>query len=502
MIELAKTETATVAERSERPTLSAVEKFRQAEIQRNRRQPKFNLKTLFNKLQNRFSQAHDVSDLIEAQVQSRTAELYRKAHFDALTHLPNRAHLQETLDQLVRRHDEFQHPFSLLFLDLDGFKGVNDNLGHGIGDELLRHVSARLLSSVREGDIVSRLGGDEFVALLTDTDSVEIIERVCERIIYEIARPYCINRQAVITSSSIGIARFPRDAKTTTELIEKADQALYISKSEGKKTFRFFEPILSDSASQQANIATLFEVAMAQGSFGIQANPQMDLKQNRLVGASLYLNWQDAPLPSNDFAAWQNPLNKQTAALPLALWLLDSGLYYSQRWSVAQQDLVVTIAVLPVLWQEPSFETLLATRMAFYGVTQSQVQLEFSLESVTSQEHNSIEMLQKLADLGYQLTLSGLGALAVDMTLLADLPVQELKFDQAWLKKQLKTASGQKCLKAFVQMSKALDICLICPGIEAKSQVKQLVEMGCLIGQGDLWAQPVAVENFSKIFSL
>ena len=140
--------------------------------------------------------------------------------------------------------------------------------------------------------------------------------------------------------------------------------------------------------------------------------------------------------------------------------------------------------------------------MAFYGVTQSQVQLEFSLESVTSHEHNSIELLQKLADLGYQVTLSGLGALAFDVSLLADLPVQELKFDQAWLKNQLKTASGQKCIKAFVQMSQALDICLICPGIETKFQVKQLVEMGCLIGQGDLWSRPIAVENFSQTFSL
>ena len=502
MIELAKTETTQVAESAVRPTLVAVEKFRQAEIQRNRRQPKFNLKTLFIQLQNRFSQAHDVSDLIEAQVQSRTAELYRKAHFDALTHLPNRAHLQEALDQLVRRHDEFQHPFSLLFLDLDGFKSVNDNLGHGIGDELLRHVSARLLSSVREGDIVSRLGGDEFVALLTDTDSVEIIERVCQRIIYEIARPYCISRQEVITSSSIGIARFPRDAKTTTELIEKADQALYVSKSQGKKTFRFFEPVLSEVASQQVNIESLFEQAMAQGAFGIQAIPQMDLKQNRLVGVSLNLNWQEAPLPSNDFAAWQNPLNNKSSALPLALWFLDSGLYYSQKWSLTQHDLVVTISVLPVLWQEETFETLLETRMAFYGVTQSQVQLEFSLESLTSHENNSTEILQKLVALGYQITLSGLGAQTLDMTLLADLQVQEFKFDQAWLKNQLKTPSGQKCLKAFVQMSKALDVCLICPGIESKSQVKQLVEMGCLIGQGDLWAQPIAVEKFSQTFSL
>lgn len=497
MIELAKGQNDAVKAVGalERPSLKAVEKFRLAEIQRNRAQPKFNLKALFAQLQHRFSQSHDVSDLIEAQVQTRTAELYRKAHFDALTHLPNRCYLHELLDGLVSRTPENQQPFTVLFLDLDGFKAVNDELGHAVGDELLRHVSARLLSSVRDGDVVTRLGGDEFVILLTDTDSTQVIETVCKRIIYEISHAYYFGHQPLHTSSSIGISRFPQDAKTKADLLKKADEALYLSKHAGKKTFRFY-----DASTAQSSVMSAFEKAVLAGQLVLQVEPQMDLKQNRLVGASLNVLWSNAPPEKQNLEGLREILAKSAVAELLGLWLLDSGFYYSQIWAQQQAELVVTIPILTSVWRKPDFMTRLAQRQEQFGVKATQIQLEFSLQDLQSKGLGVrlVQLLKTLNAQGYQITLSGLGKQVLDLGLMIELPVQEFKFDQAWLKIQLKTTVGQKWLQAMVQMAKALDVCMVCPGLEAKHEVKSLVGMGCSIGQGSLWTQPINAEVFLK----
>lgn len=497
MIELAKRESDAKVKTTvqERASMKAVDKFRLAEAQRHRSRQKFSLKALFSQFQHRFTQAHDVSDLIEAQVQFRTTELYRRAHFDALTHLPNRCFLHEKLEQLVCCHKLPKRPFSLLFLDLDSFKSVNDELGHAMGDELLRHVSARLLAAVRDCDIVSRLGGDEFVVLLADTDAKETIEPICKRIIREVSHPYYLGHQVLKTSSSIGIACFPQDAKTPKELMEKADEALYLSKHVGKKTFRFY-----DASVAQSSVLPAFEKAVFEGKVLLQVEPQMDLKQNRLVGASLNVHWPDAPAKQHNLDGLREILTKSSAAELLGFWLLDSGLYYTQRWSQQQAELVVTIPLLASVWRKSDFMALLAQKQADYGVKSSQIQLEFALQDLQSKGQGArlATLLKTLSTEGYQIALSGLGAQALDVGLMVDLQVQEFKFDQAWLNLQLKTAVGQKWLQAMIHMGKALDACVVCPGLSAKHQVKRLVEMGGSIGQGTLWAQPLSAEQFLK----
>ncbi|MDX1351678.1 MAG: GGDEF domain-containing protein, partial [Thiomicrorhabdus sp.] len=185
-------------------TSPEVEKFLQSErnrtqtsIERHEEAGGFSVKKMMRALQNRFSHTGDISgeiaEIVEKQVQMRTRELFRQANYDDLTHLPNRTYFNATAEQLVLKAQEAQTEFGLLFLDLDGFKAVNDSFGHQAGDELLRNVSARLISATREGDIVSRLGGDEFVILLADIFDKETVEVVCQRIINEVSRPYWIN---------------------------------------------------------------------------------------------------------------------------------------------------------------------------------------------------------------------------------------------------------------------------------------------------------------------
>jgi len=172
------------------------------------------------------SMPEDIETMIEAQVQIRTQSLFRQANYDDLTHLPNRAYFNSTLEALVIDAQQSEGEFTLLFLDLDGFKKVNDSFGHHAGDELLRNVSARVVSAVRDGDIVSRLGGDEFVVLLAGKQARSDIENICKRIIGEVRRPYWIDNNDIQISTSIGVARYPVDASSSSELVEKIGQSV------------------------------------------------------------------------------------------------------------------------------------------------------------------------------------------------------------------------------------------------------------------------------------
>lgn len=183
-------------------------------------------------------------------VEQKTAESFRQAHFDALTNLPNRAYFHQKLHDVIL--DSEHANFALLFLDLDGFKAINDNCSHQVGDELLKLVSARMQSAVREQDFISRLGGDEFCIIVSE-DKLENLKVICQRIIAEVSRDYWIEGKEIRISTSIGVALFPQDAKFANELINRADQALYHSKHLGKKQASFYNPDFNSEPQQASN---------------------------------------------------------------------------------------------------------------------------------------------------------------------------------------------------------------------------------------------------------
>lgn len=460
---------------------------------------KFSLANVLSNLQKKFAPSDDVMALIEHEVQERTQELYRKANFDALTHLPNRRHFHEMLDDLVQRQSKYDDPFTLLFLDLDGFKKVNDHFGHHIGDELLRHVSARLVSSVRDGDIVSRLGGDEFVVLLASTDDREVIETICKRIIHETARPYWFDDAEVKVSSSIGIACFPRDADSASDLIEKADEALYVSKSKGKKTYRFFNEVVNEVPSSGYLVQNRFEEAIQQGQLHTFVEPQFDLKHARMVGVSLSMEWEDSQLPNNLFESWSDLLKKSGWEHAVSLWLIDTGFYYLNKWQKQAPELVISIPILESFWRSTDFMQNLEARVERYQVPRSQIQLEFSLAEFVSYDRFFQQVLNRLSEKGFQITLTGVGAVPIDLALMAGLNIQEFRLDAEWLKKHIETESGRQWIKAVIQMASSLDACVIAPGIQTQHMADVLTDMGCNLAQGNFWSEPVRAEGFTPV---
>jgi len=485
-----------------------VERFLQSErsraqktIERHEEVSGFSVKKMMRALQDRFSHTGDISseiaEMVEKQVQMRTRELFRQANYDALTHLPNRSYFHTTLEQLVVKAKESETDFGVLFLDLDGFKAVNDTLGHQAGDELLRNVSARLMSALREGDIVSRIGGDEFVVLLADVSDKELIQCVCDRIIKEVSRPYWINGNDVEISTSIGISRFPLDGKTSTELLEHADQALYISKQNGRKMYFFYDEITDHVVSPRHELIDLLQYAVEKGQIEALFEPQIDLASGSIVGASITAKWNQHQFESPYLQSWMEVLNDSKAAYTVGAWLMDSALFYLKQWQMLNDAMIVSVPVVDALWQQQDLVTVLNERFAFYGVHASQVQLEFSIQTLNDSPELH-EVLNTLSAAGYQITLSEVGKVPLDLGMLAQLNLQELKLDRDWLQANMQTAKGQKWVQALVQMAKSLDLCVIVTGVESNEQAQQYRAMGCSMAQGQVWSVPVTATELQQ----
>lgn len=452
---------------------------------------------LMAKLQHRFSDSMDVAHLIESEVNQRTAELARRANYDSLTHLPNRSYFHDILENLIQHSNETSLPFSLLFLDLDGFKSVNDTLGHQVGDELLRHVSGRLVAAVREGDVVSRLGGDEFVILLAGLNQREEIETICSRIITEISNPYWFDGQEVQTTTSIGIATFPNDTRLSSELIEKSDQALYVSKQDGKHTFRFYDDVKHEVPGQPHQNQVDFEQSIAEGRFAIEIEPQVDLKQNRIVGGMLAAYWLLESGEKLAYEEWALLLNQSKNRLLLATWLLDSACFYAQRWTDIDAEFVVTVPVLDALAAKSDLVTVLMHKMQQAHLLPNQCQFAFSLKQLAEVD-GLVARLTELSAAGGQLTLTGLGTNAFDLGALSALSVQEFKFDGVWLHQAMQAEAGHKWIQALIQMGKSLDASMIATEVSSKTEVNLLADWGCQLGQGTYWGSSITCEAFEQ----
>lgn len=485
-----------------------INRFLQAErnrsqhtVERQMSDGSFSVKKMMRALQSRFSHTGDISneiaEMVENQVQMRTRELFRQANYDALTHLPNRSYFNSTLEQLVMKAQEAKTEFGVLFLDLDGFKAVNDTLGHQTGDELLRNVSARLISAVREGDIVSRYGGDEFVVLLADVTDKELIESVSQRIIQEVSRPYWINSQDVEISTSIGIARYPLDGKTSTELVEHADQALYVSKHSGRHTYRFYDEIVHKTRVPKHVLVNRLHDAVISGQIEAAFEPQIDLTSGLIVGASITAKWHDSEADTPYLASWIDMLNESQSAYAVGAWLLDSGLFYLKQWQEYNDAMMVSIPMVDALWQQQDLVSMLNERFANYGISASQVQLEFSIQALSNNE-NLHEVLNALAAADYQITLSEVGKSPLDLASLAQLNLQELKLNREWLQSTMLSSKGIKWVRALVQMAKSLDLCVIATGVLSNEQAQQYQKMGCSMAQGQNWSAPMNASMFQQ----
>lgn len=449
-------------------------------------------------LQTKFSgRQKEINNYIEAEVKARTADLHRKAYYDALTHLPNRAYFKELIEQVLTRANDTKTQFTLLFLDLDGFKNINDSFGHHTGDELLKHTSARLVSAVRENDIVARLGGDEFVVLLTNSDDDKTtISNISKRIIDNVSLPYYLEGQEIDISTSIGVALYPQDGKTATDLMKNADSALYVAKNNGRKQFHFYADIKKTTANFQQEMQAKLSSAIENNNLFTCVQPQVNLTDNKIIGASITPHWQSDSLDESDTYIWDNLFTNAKQKVAVNYWLFDSACYYLNQWQQSEPQFVVTVSIAGLLAEQANLIQKLDKTIAKFNLSKNQLQLSVSLTDLNT---DSVKTLKLLTKNGFKLTLTGLGAEGLDLNLLAGLSVDEFKFDEQWLKTQMQTQQGQQWVEALIQMVKGLNATMIATGIDNNIRYQQLRNWGCKIGQGSYWSDEIESNSLKSL---
>ncbi len=423
------------------------------------------------------------------------AEIAKQAWHDSLTGLPNRSLLGDRMRQAMAHAKRTERILAVLFLDLDGFKQINDQYGHASGDELIREIAARLVNSVRAEDTVARLGGDEFVILL-DIGSQEEMEQCIDRIMMEVKNPVAMDGRAVSVSASIGITLFPQNEADADALLRHADMAMYQSKQAGRDCYRIFDVNMDQSARLNFQMRERIAQAIEARGFRLHYQPKVNLRTGQMFGVEALIRW-DHPekglLPPLDFLPFAE---NSELIIRLGDWVLDEALRQLSAWKKEGIDIGVSVNVASEQLHEPNFCRKLREAISRYGnLHPSCLELEI-LESTALQD---IQLVKKVLNdckaLGVMLSLDDFGTGYSSLAYLRHLPVDTLKIDQSFVRDMIDDREDLATIEGVISLARIFKRDLIAEGVETKEHGSLLLQMGCERGQGYGIARPMPAEE-------
>ncbi len=426
------------------------------------------------------------------------------AHFDTLTDLPNRLHLQGRLEQALAaaRRDRQRAPLAVMFLDLDRFKNINDTLGHHVGDALLLEVSQRLRASVRQSDIVARLGGDEFVVALAGADAAAA-ERVAGKILAALSPAFHFDGHSLHTTSSIGIAVFPTDGETVEVLMRNADAAMYHAKSAGRNNLQFFAASMNELASDRRQLEEDMHLALQQGQFALHYQPQVDAMR-RVFGAEALLRWQHPEhglVPPPRFI----PLAEDTGLIvPIGQWVLETACAQLAAWSLAARtrELQLAINVSARQFRQTDFAQQVAQALARSGARPTLLKLELTESLVLDNVADTITKMNAIKQLGVSFAMDDFGTGYSSLSYLTRLPLDQLKIDRAFVSRLPDNRSDAVIAQTIVTMGRSLGLRVLAEGVENEAQCRFLDSHGCDGYQGFLFSRPLPSEDFARFLEV
>ena len=433
------------------------------------------------------SVGRDITERKRAEQQAR----YLAQH-DPLTNLPNRALLEDHLQYALGQARRDQRQIAVLLLDLDGFKRVNDTLGHLVGDRLLRAVGERLRHNLRASDVVARFGGDEFAVVQTAISDPRAAVVLTRKLLDALARPFELGGETMLLAASAGVALFPEHGATPEALIEAADLALYRAKEEGRSKFRLFAPEMEAKASQRRCLERDLRMALERNQLELFYQPRIDLREDRSTGLEALIRWRrpghgivlpGAFLGIAESVGLGQKLDTwviRQACAQAALW---RGTAFAPKVAVNVSAAQVNQPELPALLQETLEQTALATDRLELELT------EHAIIDVGSEA--TIASLRRVAALGVQLAIDDFGSGFSSFAYLRQLPVHTIKIDSSFIRQIGQNRDDEIIIKSMIELSHALGKRVVAEGVETRQQLEFLREQGCDEAQGFLLAPPV-----------
>jgi len=434
-----------------------------------------------------------LAELERHQAAQKTAEekLQYQALNDALTGLPNRRLLADRLTQLLARATRESRILALLYIDLDGFKLVNDSLGHSIGDLLLVQVAARLQSRVRQSDTLARLGGDEFTVVLSDLHQKDEAALVAQSLLEALAGPFVIEGHQLTIGASIGISIFPDNAKDAVTLTQQADNAMYASKRDGRNRATYFTPELGSLVRERLTLENQLRGAMRRGEITVHYQPEFDIETKRLVRFEALARWNHPTLGSIPPDKFIPVAEESGLIVVLGAYVMEVACTEALRWQeIAGHGIQVAINVSTLQFKRSEFVEEVAEILQRTGLRPELLQLELTETIMMTGIHRASETMRKLRELGVGFAIDDFGTGYSCLSYLPTLPFDSLKIDRAFVKDLEQRPESQAMVNSLVALAHNLGIRVIVEGVETVGQLDLIRSFGGNEVQGYLTGRP------------
>jgi diguanylate cyclase (GGDEF)-like protein len=423
------------------------------------------------------------------------AQISHMALHDALTNLPNRGFFRQQLeDRFARR--ERDHKFAVLCFDLDRFKSVNDALGHQFGDMLLRQVAERVRGCMREGDVLARLGGDEFAILQDDVDQPIEMNTLATRLNEIIALPFDLDGHQVVIGVSIGIAVAPTDATDSDNLLKNSDMALYRAKSDGRGTYRFFEPEMDALMQKRRALELDLRRALADGEFELYYQPLVNLESGAVSGFEALLRWNHperglvSPL---DFI----PLAEETELIvPIGEWVLRQACEEAAKWP---NNVRIAVNVSPVQFKSQNLALVVISALARSGLAAERLEMEITESVLLFNAQSTLATLHQLRALGIRISMDDFGTGYSSLSYLRSFPFDKIKIDRSFVHNLASDEDSKAIIRAVTGLGSSLRIATTGEGVETIEEIDYLRTQGCTEAQGYFFSKPQPASEIHKM---
>ncbi len=449
-------------------------------------------------------------------------KLQQMARYDGLTALPNRRQFHDSLVRAIGLAGRSHGQVALMFLDLDRFKQINDTFGHDTGDELLRQVAARLKETIRgydtvlrgggeaspeaepeAGSTVSRLGGDEFTIILKNVAGVDATAAVAERIVAAFAKPFNLGGKEVFSSTSVGIALYPRDGEDPEVLIKSADTAMYRAKELGRNNYQFFTQAMNEAAQQRLALERDLRDALERNEFLLFFQPKLNVATGRIYGVETFLRWRHPTrglVTPYDFV---HVLEEIGLIAPVGRWVLRAACEQIRRWRDAglpRLQASVNISVRQFVREDLSGDV--AEVLEETGIDPQLLDLELTEGLLVEDVETSLRLLGQLRAMGVEVSVDDFGTGYSSLSYLTQFPINALKIDQSFVRDIAPATEGAAVVRAIIGLARSLDLKVIAEGVETESELAYLRRLGCDGIQGYLLGAPMPADEFERWLSV